>query len=427
MIKKFINNQSGNVAIVFAIALTPMTMAGAAAFEYSLMRKFATEVQYALDSALVSVAKIYSIDEEPSSLDMHGQVYLDSNLGQDFPSSVSFEYLGNPSSAQAVEYGISPDKLDKHLLAKVTFTYKSQVGFFGNKVIERESVVAVEDTYTACVLALNTTASRAIDISGSTSVDTSGCTIASNSNSQTALYLGGSGTVAAECLRSSGGISASPAAMTLECNSPATNSAKISNPYLQTVMPSPGIAIDQNGCGMGLGQGGHFNNCQAGQLVGGILNIIPGTYDGLSVKDKLHLSPGNYVITGPVSLNANAAITGTGVTLFLDPSASVTINGGASVDLTAPTLGTYQGFLVATLPGYSQSLSLNGNGNVNLTGIIYAQGAEVIYSGNNSAGGECVRIVADTVIFTGSSKFKSDCASEIPNEPKVFDGVRIAY
>jgi len=132
MLKRFINNQSGNVAIVFALVLSPMTLAAASAFEYSQMRKVTTEVQQSLDSALISVAKKYSPDEEPSTLDLQGQLFINSNLGQDFPASVSCEYLGNPSTAQAVEYGILPDQLDKHLLAKAKFTYKSKVEFFND-------------------------------------------------------------------------------------------------------------------------------------------------------------------------------------------------------------------------------------------------------------------------------------------------------
>jgi len=421
-------NKSGNVAVPFAIALMPMLLASGSAFEYSQIRNLTTDVQQSLDGALISVAKNYSEDVHPSVLGQHGQVFLDSNLGSNFPANVTFNYMGNPTAAQAVEFGVPADKLDKHLLAKAKFSYKSNIGLFEDKQIERHAVVAVEESAVACVLALHRTSSWALNISGSTSVDVTGCTLATNSNSESAIYLGGDGTLTAECLRSSGGISASESAMTLDCNRSATNAARISDPYADMEMPLPGLPIDPGGCGMALGQGGAFNNCLAGSMAGDTLNIGPGTYDGLDVKDKLHLEPGNYVITGSIKINATAQITGTGVTLFLSPTASVTINGSASVNLVAPTSGTYQGFLFAALPGYTQTLSMSGSGDISMTGIIYAPEAEeVIYSGNSSAAGECVRIVAATISFTGNSKFKADCSSEIPNEPMIYDGIRIVF
>ena len=424
----FLNNKSGNVAVPFAIALMPMLLAGGAAFEYSEIRRVTTDVQQSLDGALISVAKNFNEDVHPSVLGQHGQVFLDSNLGNNFPANVTFNYMGNPNSAQAVQFGVPADKLDKHLLAKAKFTYRSNIGLFEDKQIERHTVVAVEESAVACVLALHRTSSRVINISGSTTVDVTGCTLAANSNSESAIFLGGAGTLTAECLRSSGGISASESAMALECNKPATNAARISDPYADLKMPLPGPPIDQNGCGMGLGQGGAFNSCLAGSMDGDTLNIGPGTYDGLDVKDKLHLAPGNYIITGPIKINATAQITGTGVTIFIAPTASMTINGSASVNLVAPTTGTYQGFLFAALPGYTQTLSMNGSGDISMTGIIYApESEEVIYSGNSSAAGECVRIVAATISFTGNSKFKADCSSEIPQEPMIYDGVRIVF
>ena len=428
MNKGFLKDISGNVAIPFGIALLPMFMAVSSAIDYSQMSNLSSNVQQSLDGALISVAKNYSPDANSSALDTHGQNFLNSNLSQNFPNSVSFEYLGNPTSAQAAEYGIKLDQLGQHLLAKAKFTFKSAMGFHSNVEIVRHSVVAMDSSDTACVLTLDKTASRAVNISGNTSLDVSGCTIAANSESDSAIYLGGSGTLSADCLHTSGGISASNAALMLNCKKPVTKAATVSDPYSSTLMPKPGVEISQNGCGSSLSQGNKFKNCEAGDLVNGILNIKPGTYSELNVKDKLHLEPGEYIINGAVKINAKANITGTGVTLFLGPNASLSINGGASVNLIAPTAGTYQGFVIATLPGYTKSISLNGNSAVDLTGIIYApEASDVKYSGNNSVNGECIRIVAKTVTFSGSSKFKSDCKKEIPNEPLIYSGIRIAW
>jgi hypothetical protein len=60
----------------------------------------------------------------------------------------------------------------------------------------------------ACVYALNHTAPRAFQAGGNTTVEMEGCVIASNSSAADAVYVGGSGELAAECIQSSGGIDA---------------------------------------------------------------------------------------------------------------------------------------------------------------------------------------------------------------------------
>ncbi|TCM64423.1 hypothetical protein EV291_14628 [Rhizobium sp. BK068] len=76
--------------------------------------------------------------------------------------------------------------------------------------ISRHSSASYQTGGEACILALNRTADRAFEVSGSSRVDTSGCTITANSISDQAIYVGGSGTLKTECLYTPGKVSASP-------------------------------------------------------------------------------------------------------------------------------------------------------------------------------------------------------------------------
>lgn len=119
-----------------------------------------------------------------------------------------------------------------------------------------------------------------------------------------------------------------------------------------------------------------------------------------------------YVSGGDFRVNANANVTGSGVTIVLLGSARVVMNGNATVRLTAPTSGATKGMLV-----YGERTStggvnrFNGTASSLLTGTIYTPGQDVAYLGNFSGSGGCTQIVASTVTWSGSTSIAVDCSS----------------
>jgi hypothetical protein len=73
-----------------------------------------------------------------------------------------------------------------------------------NPTVNARAVARVSNP--SCLLALDTTANQAINVSGSASVS-SKCDLASNSSSANAINMSGSSTVTTPCLQSSGGVS----------------------------------------------------------------------------------------------------------------------------------------------------------------------------------------------------------------------------
>ncbi|RUV07157.1 hypothetical protein EOD00_19840, partial [Mesorhizobium sp. M7A.T.Ca.TU.009.01.3.1] len=151
----------------------------------------------------------------------------------------------------------------------------------------------------------------------------------------------------------------------------------------------------------------------------------PGTYcSGMNLKGNVTLSPGVYVVQGSFKINANAAITGSGVTIFMSGSSTVSMNGNASVQLSAPTSGSYSGVLFyGDRTGNSASSTFNGTADSLLTGAIYFPKQQVNYLGNFSGKGGCTRVVADTIQWSGNSTINQDCSSlgidDIPAAPSV--------
>ena len=132
----------------------------------------------------------------------------------------------------------------------------------------------------------------------------------------------------------------------------------------------------------------------------------------MTLKGNVTLSPGVYVVQGDLKINANAAIIGSGVTIFMSGSSTVSMNGNASVKLSAPTSGTYSGVLFyGDRTGSSASSTFNGTADSLLTGAIYFPKQQVNYLGNFSGNSGCTQIVANTIQWSGSTTVNQDCTS----------------
>ena len=88
-----------------------------------------------------------------------------------------------------------------------------------------------------------------------------------------------------------------------------------------------------------------------------------------------------------LDFTGDGSLTGTGVTLyFAAPNGTLggTGNGNTTLNLTAPTSGTYNGILIYQDPTDTNLAELNGTPIANLTGIIYMPDAELELSGNTT-------------------------------------------
>jgi hypothetical protein len=125
------------------------------------------------------------------------------------------------------------------------------------------------------------------------------------------------------------------------------------------------------------------------------------------------LSPGTYIINGgSFDVAGGASVKGPGVTLVLTGGADATVNGGATVALTAPTTGALAGIAIFGDPALPTStvLKFNGGSTQNITGVLYAPTAKVTDTGGATTGGStCMQLVARLVDFGGNSSFKQEC------------------
>jgi hypothetical protein len=124
------------------------------------------------------------------------------------------------------------------------------------------------------------------------------------------------------------------------------------------------------------------------------------------------LQPGTYIVNGPVTFDSQSNVSGSGVTII--SSGNVTINGGATLNLTAPLAGASSGVpgVVFADPN-SATIKLNGGSAAAFQGALYFPQSNITFAGNSSNGNNgCTQIVANTISFTGSTNLGSNCTGD---------------
>jgi hypothetical protein len=265
-----------------------------------------------------------------------------------------------------------------------------------NWSVQRSSYVKVSPGQPACVLALNPTASEAVKIQGSTEVSMPGCVVASNSSAPDSVYRGGSARIEAACIVATGEAVGFGSGSNLECGAPLEHQYPSFDP-LEGVAPPP------------------YTACQ--QIPGGkSVTLSPGTYCNKNWGGNITLGPGVYVLRDiDINLNGNGSLVGAGVIIFLMGNSQFTVNGNSVVKLSPPSNGDYAGITIFQARDNASPMIVNGTSGSDVSGFIYAPDAPITYTGNSdmSAGGECLRVVGDTVEMNGNSAVKSDCTAEL--------------
>lgn len=373
---------NANVAIIFAFTLPVVVGAAGFGVETSYWYYSSLKLQAVADAAAYAGALEKISGSNKPTIVSAATLSATSNGFATPPGTISV--FTPPSSGpnvanKAVEV-IVHQNLDRYFTAI----------FNQGPVPEQARAVAlITDASKACVLALNPSASKAALFSGSTNVKLTGCSVMSDSIAADAIKLQGSAALQADCLISAGGVSLSNPVTTV-CAAPMTQALPAADPFVN--LPTPAAS----------------NPCQNTKPT----TLQPGTYcAGLSLSGNVTLKPGVYVIqAGDFKVNANAHITGSGVTIYLSGSSRVSMNGNASIKLSAPTSGTYSGVLL-----YGDRTNLGGQNTMNgtadslLTGALYFPTQQVNYLGNFSGTGGCTQVVADTIQWSGSSTINQNC------------------
>lgn len=389
--KRFLSSDRGNVATLFAM-LAPAIIGGVGlSVETSYWYYTDLRLQAAADAAAYTAAIEKRTGSNAAAVDAAAQDAASNNgfrLASGTISVNSPPLSGAHMTNDAVEVIL-------HQTVKRSFTSI----FTKTPVNENARAVALFQTASkACMLALNPSASSAMLFSGSTSVNLTGCSVMSDSIAADAVKVQGSAQMQADCVISVGGVDLGSSTNMTQCSTPVTNAPSVADPFAD--VPAP-VAT---------------GSCQNGNTSSnGTASLSPGYYcHGMSLKGDVTLAPGVYYVSGnDFQINANANVTGSGVTIYLQAGSEVSINGTAYVNVSAPTSGTYSGILFFGDRNGSpyETNTFNGTANSKLTGAIYFASEAVQYLGNFSGQSGCTQVVANTIVWSGSTAIQQDCSS----------------
>ena len=395
MLRHLWKSEGGNFAVITVIVIVPVMAAVAGAVDYSIAHNKAGQLQNSLDASALAIATAYDLGMSEDELTQLGQDYYDTNMVGVAVNAEAFGYddeLSSDLSAIA-----SSEGNEEFITVRSAITHQGILGAL-DWPVHRRSVVKIKRGAPACVLALDPHAASSVKIQGSTDVGLLGCVIASNSDSDAAVYRGGSAVLSAACINTVGGTSgiSSNSNAHLDCPAPMENQYSSFDPLAKVKPPS-------------------YSSCQP--VPGGkTKTLLPGTFCNKSLSGDITLVSGTYILKGGrINLGGNGSLKGYGVTIFLMEDAEFSVNGNEVVQLTPPSSGDYAGITIYQEKSNTNTITINGTSDSYVSGFVYAPGGHVFYAGNSatSTQSECLRIVGNTVEMTGNSDIKSDCSAQL--------------
>ena len=253
-----------------------------------------------------------------------------------------------------------------------------------------------------CVVATSSSAAPAVSLVGNAAMNLNNCGLSVNSTSATAFTMDNNTDITASFANVTGDYSFS--------NNYDTHSTPVSegteavaDPFADLTNPTPSGACTQT------------NYASTGNET-----IGPGRYCGgfaAGVNDNITMTAGTYYIDGGTfTMAAGSTLTATaGVTIILTGSGSdwaeLNITSNTTIDITAPTSGTYAGIAIMQDPDapVTAANTLSANITATVTGALYFPTAPLNLSSNTviqSTGGGttgCGLIVANTLTMASNS------------------------
>ena len=404
-------NTSGNAMLLVGIGMPILIGSSGLAVDTAQYYTWKRDLQLAADQAALAGAWARSDVTTEASYQTRALQEYNANL------QITTNFDAAPVTT-LVNYGAGTNNAVK-VVASATkslpFSYFLSGRSITVAVEARASVVAAVagtsttiPALTACMIALDPSAQGAFTIGGtaSGSVGCGGATLSNDANA--AIEELGNPGAQFGSLTAAGGIEAS--LLNNVGNDPTklhANQTGLIDPYGTLTEPT----------GSGVAQ---TYSCPTG---GGAAQPYPGSYTNIAIGCTTNFRPGIYVISGSIDFSNNRTVTGTDV-LFVMKNANniANINSNENIALSGITSSTLQ-----TTYGYSSSganklagmlfwdtkstgqIKFNGNSSSYLNGIMYMPSRQLWFNGNSNVSGNCMMIVAGTIIMNGTTNLSSFC------------------
>ena len=254
--------------------------------------------------------------------------------------------------------------------------------------IRARGVAGLENNGEACVIALDPAGNGALRLAGNALLDAK-CGVLSNSMDPCGMEVKGSAEVSGTWIGVAGG----------HCGG-GTYNPPVQDGALQLIDPLASMTPPAYKSVTPV-----FNNVKVSSATA---NLTPGYYSGgINISGSssvVNFADGLYILDSGMDISGGN-ITGKNVTFYTVGNKYVSITGAASVELSAPTSGPYQGMLFwgdAASPNGSPGHLIRGTSQASFTGAIYFPTQHVDWAGTNGTIGKWTMLVANTIDITGS-------------------------
>lgn len=391
-IRRILANDRGNALLIAAASMPVLIGAGGLATDTIQWTLWNRQIQRQADSAALAGAYAKAQGGNPTTsataeINRHSFVTLSASpVIENAPTKGA--YAGDTDAVRVVLQTSNALPFSSFFLSSPP-------------VITVEATAAAVTSGEYCVVSLESTTAVGVTLQGGASVNM-GCGIITNSQAANAVVATGSSTVVATPVAAVGGLQSSSNYVSPTTLQP--YSIAQPDPFADLPEPVPPTP------------------CNPKQTVEPKITqeFEPGCYAGMELKGTVTLKPGTYFIdAGSFTVTSKATVVGTGVTIILtatDPASigQVTIDGGASVNLSAPTSGPFAGVLLYQDRDAADSdpdlpNMISGNSGSTLEGAIYLPRQEVEFTGSSGMNTNCLQIVSRRVTFTGSNNISNKC------------------
>ncbi len=412
--KNLVRDKSGVIVIMFALLLPVLLGVIGIGVEVGGWYQSRRGLQSAADAA--AIAGAYGVKSGDSEAAAYAKAKLEAerNWGGAFTAGEFNTDIMPPTSGA---YTTDSSALEVELTKSVSLMFIKYLMSSSSITINARAVATVLSGGDICLMGKDTS-DTGIDSGGNATVNVDNCVVVSNSSDPDAIEATGNATLIADCYYVVGGVS-DTTQMTFDAGcSPTQNGAPITDPYAS--LTDPNAACDYPG-------GLTVNDGSSNPFDGSFIDPKVFCGDLWVQNGEVTLSNGIFVIDGgDLKANANGILRVVNATIILKNGARINnFNGSSLIEMSAPTSTTVSPIDSST-PGVWQDIlvyqdrdtsntctgnncnSLNGNSSSTFNGVMYFPNQEINIQGGNTSSGNCVRIIALRIGFSGNNTFNID-------------------
>ncbi|MDE2165946.1 MAG: pilus assembly protein [Alphaproteobacteria bacterium] len=399
LLRRLAHDTCGSVAIVFGVLFIMLIVGVGVAVDFARGAQVRAQLQSVVDAAALAGVGVYTGSSTESTATTLAQSYVTKGIA------------ALPSGTTVTSTTITPGTDNGAYTMYVSVAASVPMTLMGvyQKTMNVSASATAKNTGSgsACILALNASASKAASLSGgSTNLTLNNCGIAVNSASSDGLDLSGGSWITGQTVTLGGTAYGTSGSSYVIASDGIKYNQTVADPYSGRSIPSHWWWCD------------HWN-----YSTGSSRTLNPGVYcGGITTNGSstvVTLNPGTYFLdAGDLKIAGSSTIKGTDVTIILTTNGwpnsigTIQVSGGSGLQISAPATGSTAGIAlwVDSRAPLDANNAISGGSGVEVTGAIYAPSQLVNYSGGSSSGSSCTQLIADKIQFSGGSNFGNSCA-----------------